>query len=160
MIFLIYYKCLSWLLQLHQLRQSQRLSCIEKKCFSFLKHVFEFWPLPSFSLLRKFSNFILMIFLTLKGQGGHNAPPLPTLKPLYFKKLPHWPTLKILDFSQNIVRKLFVKVVGREISCLTAVREPECLGWPKTSEYNQITRLYVLIRTLNQKMSGGKKFIY
>ena len=75
MIYLVKHFCLSWIIQLHQLRQSQRLSCIEKKCFSFLKHVFEFWPLPSFSLLRKFSNFILMIFLTLKGRGGHNAPP-------------------------------------------------------------------------------------
>ena len=60
----------------------------------------------------------------------------------------------------HIVRKLFAKVLGREISCLTAWRVPECLGWPKTAEYDQITRLYVLIKTLNQKMSGGKKFIY
>ena len=57
--------------------------------------------------------------LTLKGRGGgHNGPPPPTLKPLYFEKLPHWPNLKILDFSWNIVRKLFAKVLGLEISCL------------------------------------------
>ena len=37
-------------------------------------------------------------------------------------------------------------VLGREISCLTAWRVPECLGWPKTSEYDQITRFYVLIK--------------
>ena len=32
-----------------------------------------------------------------------------------------------------------------------------CLGWPKTSEYDQITRLCVLIKTLNQKKVRGKK---
>ena len=137
--------------------QSQRLSCIEKKCFSFLKHVFEFWPLPSFSLLRKFSNFILMIFLTLKGRGGHNAPP-PDFKTSLFQKTSPltYPENSWLFLQRS--RKLFAKVLGCEISCLNAWREPECLGWPKTSEYNQITRLYVLIRTLNQKMSGEKKF--
>ena len=83
----------------------------------------------------------------------------PTIKPLYFEKLPHWPTLIILDFSWNIVRKLFAKVLGREISCLTAWRVPEFLGWPKTSEYDQITWLYVLIKTLNKKCQG-KKLIY
>ena len=32
----------------------------------------------------------------------HNPAPTmvpPTVKPLYFEKCPHWPTLKILDFS-------------------------------------------------------------
>ena len=48
-------------------------------------------------------------------------------------------------------------VLDQEISCLTAWRVPECQGWPKMAEYDQITRLSVLIKTLNQKMSGEKK---
>ena len=50
---------------------------------------------------------------------------------LYFEKLPHSPTLKILDFSSNVVWTLFAKVLDREITCLTAWRVPESLGWPK-----------------------------
>ena len=65
------------------------------------------WKFHTFS----FQNFLLWrTFFTYSRSppwrpcGGHrdsinNAPPPPTLKPLYFEKLPHWPTLKILDFS-------------------------------------------------------------
>ena len=86
------------------------------------------------------------------GGGSHRYsasslnPYRTTLKPLYFEKLPRWPTLKILDFSWNLVRKIFAKVLSREISCLTAWRVPKSLGWPKTSKYDQITWLYILIK--------------
>ena len=39
---------------------------------------------------------------------------------------------------------------------------PESLGWTKKCKhkYDHITWLYILINTLNQKISEGKKFIY
>jgi len=77
--------------------------------------------------------------LTLKGRGGgHDGP--PTLKHLYFEKLPHWPTLKILAFSVNVVRKLFSKVLGREISCLTAWRLPQSRVASKVQKRQNFTK--------------------
>ena len=46
------------------------------------------------------------------------------------------------------------------MSCLTGLRVPESLQKYTKSKYDQITWFYVPIKTLNQKVSGGKKFIY
>ena len=62
-------------------------------------------------------------------------PPPPDFKTSIFKK-------KVLDFSKNVVRKLFAKVLGREISGLTALRGRKVWGdlkSAKTSKYDQIT---------------------
>ena len=94
--------------------------------------------------------------LTLKGRGGP-----PDFKISIFRKtsLLTYPeySLLFLKHSQEAICKGFGSINFMP-NCLWRV--PECLGWPKTGENDQITRLYVLIKTLNQKMSGGKKFIY
>ena len=84
--------------------------------------------------------------------------PFPTFKPLYFEKLSHWPTLKILDFSWNVVRKIYRFCLAREISCLTAWRVLESLGWPKKCKNFKIWQNNMTLRT--DKDLKSKKFIW
>ena len=87
----------------------------------------------------------------------------PTLKPLYFEKLPHCPTLKMLDLSWNVVRKLYAKVLGWEISCLTAWRVPESLGWSKKCKNVKIWPNNMTLSTdkdlKSNKFKGEKVYI-
>ena len=89
--------------------------------------------------------------LTPKGRGGDNAPP-PDFKTSLFRKTSpltypenSWLFLKC---SRSYLQRFWVDKFPWRV--------PKSLGCPKTSKYDQITWLYVLIKTLNQKISGEK----
>ena len=81
------------------------------------------------------------------------------LKSLYLKKSPHWPTLKILDFSK-ILQGSFLKEKNRKMSYLTARKKAKNdLLWPNSMAFHtekdlksknvRGKKVYILARDVN-----------